>query len=211
MSVPTPMRNKMRDQMLAFVGIAQAATLVSDIANGRPVSVNDEQAIVAAIFVTNPDTVEDVMGEIADYATGLATARALLSTPDQAMVEPMRYTMAIIDISRRLRANAALSARLGELIEELVPTWRTLAPETLYERTSAVYQSTISTLERRVHVTGSAELLRQATVANRIRTLLLAGIRCSWLWQQMGGRRWHLLMRRSTMRKTLTDLRPQLH
>jgi high frequency lysogenization protein len=202
----------LREQTLAFMGIAQAATLVDDIANGRPVSVDGEQAIVAAIFVTDPESVDEVIGNVGNYTSGLATARALLSTPDQRVVEAMKYTMAIIDISRRLRKNRPLTARLGELIGELAPSWQTLSPDELFQQASAVYQSTISTLDRRVHVRGSGELLQQADVANRIRTLLLAGVRFAWLWQQLGGRRWHLLMRRSTMRKTLDDLnRSPLH
>ena len=200
------------EQTLAFVGITQAATLVDDIANGRPVSVDGEQVIVAAIFVTDPDSVAEVIGDLGGYQAGIATARALLSTPEPGVVEALKYTMAIIDISRRLRANRALTTRLGELIRELTPIWHTLPQDELFERGSEIYRTTISTLDRRVHVRGSGELLQQPAVANRIRTLLLAGVRFAWLWQQMGGRRWHLLMRRSTMRRTLGNLnRSQLH
>jgi high frequency lysogenization protein len=69
-----------------------------------------------------------------------------------------------------------------------------------------LYQRTISQLDRRIHVVGSAELLQQNGVAAKIRTLLLAGVRGAWLWQQSGGRRWHLVLRRSTIRSALAEL-----
>ena len=78
--------------------------------------------------------------------------------------------------------------------------------ESLFAPLSALYQRTISTLDRRVHVSGSPEFLQRNEVAAKIRTLLLAGVRSAWLWHQSGGRRWHLILRRSTIRNMLTTL-----
>ena len=44
------------------------------------------------------------------------------------------------------------------------------------------------------------------TVFDEIRALLLAGIRYAWLWRQKGGRRWHLLLRRTTIRRDLAAI-----
>jgi high frequency lysogenization protein len=43
------------------------------------------------------------------------------------------------------------------------------------------------------------QVLQMEHVADRIRALLLAGVRLAWLWQQLGGRRWHLILRRRTV------------
>jgi CII-binding regulator of phage lambda lysogenization HflD len=80
------------------------------------------------------------------------------------------------------------------------------APEALFEPLSTVYQHSISKLPRRIQVVGSGELLQRNDVAAKVRTLLLAGVRSAWLWYQLGGRRWHLLLRRTTMRNALRDL-----
>jgi CII-binding regulator of phage lambda lysogenization HflD len=59
---------------------------------------------------------------------------------------------------------------------------------------AALYQDTISRLTMRIHVKGVPEHLRKQAVADKIRALLLAGIRSALLWHQLGGRRWHLFV-----------------
>ncbi|MEE3157932.1 MAG: DUF489 family protein, partial [Pseudomonadota bacterium] len=60
----------------------------------------------------------------------------------------------------------------------------------------STYQDTISTLRLRIQVHGDMRYLQQPEVANRVRTLLLAGIRSATLWRQLGGHRWQLLLQR---------------
>jgi len=43
-------------------------------------------------------------------------------------------------------------------------------------------------------------------VANRIRALLLAGIRSAVLWYQLGGRRWRLVVYRRRIQHTAANL-----
>jgi high frequency lysogenization protein len=71
---------------------------------------------------------------------------------------------------------------------------------------SELYQQTVSTLSRRVQVTGDIAQLRRDDIAAEVRALLLAGIRFAWLWRQLGGRRWHLVLRRSNIRHALAEL-----
>ena len=56
-----------------------------------------------------------------------------------------------------------------------------------------IYTQTISTLKPRVLIQGDPECLQIPQNVNRIRSLLLAGIRAAMLWYQMGGSRWRLL------------------
>ncbi|MEZ5557402.1 MAG: DUF489 family protein [Pseudomonadales bacterium] len=48
------------------------------------------------------------------------------------------------------------------------------------------------------------QVLQREQTAEEIRALLLAGVRFAWLWQ-LGGRRWHLILRRRVL---LAGLRP---
>ena len=43
-------------------------------------------------------------------------------------------------------------------------------------------------------VNGENDHLANPLVASRVRAALFAGIRSAFLWQQKGGRRWHLLI-----------------
>jgi len=62
-----------------------------------------------------------------------------------------------------------------------------------------IYHSTISTLQPRIMINGDQQHLGNQTVVNKIRALLLAGIRASLLWRQCGGSRWHLILSRKKL------------
>ena len=64
---------------------------------------------------------------------------------------------------------------------------------------SGIYQDTLSKLKFRIKVTGSAQHLQDTKNADIIRALLLAGIRSAFLWRQLGGRRWKLLLQRKQL------------
>ena len=64
-----------------------------------------------------------------------------------------------------------------------------------------LYHSTISTLKPRVMVNGEQVYLSNPDTVNKIRSLLLAGIRSTLLWRQCGGSRWKFLF----FRKKLQD------
>jgi high frequency lysogenization protein len=66
-------------------------------------------------------------------------------------------------------------------------------------RFADLYLRTLSTLTRRVMVSGSQVHLNNPENANRIRALLLAGIRATILWRQSGGSRLRLLLRRNVL------------
>ncbi|MDO6805406.1 DUF489 family protein, partial [Wenyingzhuangia sp. 1_MG-2023] len=65
---------------------------------------------------------------------------------------------------------------------------------------------TLSNLSFRIHVTGDPMHLQNEHTANKVRALLLSGIRAAILWRQVGGRRWHLLLRRKQYLNALAQL-----
>ena len=58
----------------------------------------------------------------------------------------------------------------------------------------------------RIQVSGSGMYLQQPAIAQRIRCLLFAAIRSAFLWQQLGGKRSHLMLQRKAMAKLLPSL-----
>ena len=197
------MTTSLRDQCIAFAGTCQSAVLVHRTAHGLATSSREIEPLITSIFATEPKTIEDVYGSVIQLRSGIAAAAEMLSKPSADMVPALKYVMALLDIESRLRGRAELTQTLRNGIDELRAAERN---ESLFAPVSALYQRTISTLDRRVHVSGSPEFLQRNEVAAKIRTLLLAGVRSAWLWHQSGGRRWHLILRRSTMRDTLTTL-----
>ena len=79
------------------------------------------------------------------------------------------------------------------------------APE-LVAQLADVWTSEVRKLEPQVVVHGKPVYLQNDNNIQLIRALLLAGLRCSWLWQQLGGRRWHLLLRRKRLLFNIREL-----
>ena len=76
----------------------------------------------------------------------------------------------------------------------------------LEEALATLHQDTISSLPFRVQVQGKVEHLQDERIANRIRALLLAGIRFAVLWHQIGGRPWHLFVLRGRINRIATSM-----
>jgi high frequency lysogenization protein len=64
-----------------------------------------------------------------------------------------------------------------------------------------LYIDTLSQFNFRIKVNGERRFLDNPNNADKIRALLLAGIRSGVLWRQMGGNRLHLIFSRKKMVK----------
>ena len=77
---------------------------------------------------------------------------------------------------------------------------RALKPDMSQSELSALlgsaYVDSLGTLRFRVQIRGNAQQLQAPGMAERIRAVLLAGVRAAWLWHRLGGRRWHLVFTR---------------
>ena len=199
------MTASLRDQCIAFAGICQSATLVHRTANGLATNSREVEPLINSIFATEPQTIGDVYGSVDHLRSGIAAAQELLTTPTSDMAPALKYVMALVDIEAHLRRRIQIAHALREGIDQLRAT-EPSRDDSIFIPLSTLYQRTISTLDRRVHVKGSPEILQRNEISAKVRALLLAGVRSAWLWHQSGGRRWHLLLRRSTMRNTLNML-----
>lgn len=188
------------DRGMAFVGVAQAARLVDMSARGVTFSESVRDATLFGIYVIDPTKVSEVFPDPNRFELGLQTAYAITARPDPSLMPSLRYVLSILELTHRLESKHALVQRLHRALDVLAGTE---APWSDPGQAAAVYQDTVSTLDRRIQVTGDPSRLQTPAVAEEIRALLLAGIRYAWLWRQLGGRRWHLVMRRSSIRRDL--------
>jgi high frequency lysogenization protein len=155
-------------------------------------------ALFAAVATRSAASLAEVMPDPASFRGGLQALREALAG-ERVSPEAARYTLQLIDLARRLKGNGAIAEALGNLLERLPehPGPGELGP---------IYEQTISRLGKRVQVTGDPDLLKRESVADTIRAELLAGVRFAWLWQQLGGRRWHLVLRRRQLLVALATL-----
>lgn len=211
------MDKKLR-QCLALSGVAQAAYMVRQLAHHGMVGQDKLNTLVRSLFIQSPRTTEEVYGGVSRLNLGMQVLQEIVRNDggNDSLKSPevMRYFLGILHLERRLAGRSDLlriiGDRLGKLDHEALDS-PDLASPALLRKLAAVYQDTLSTLPYRIQVTGEVNFLKNEEVADRIRAVLLGGIRSAVLWQQSGGRRWQLLLARRHINRNLHLLLNRLH
>lgn len=111
--------------------------------------------------------------------------------------ELVRYSMSLVGMERKLASKQGLLQELGRKIGYIDDHREVLDPPLLNASVIAeladLYQDTIGQIGPRIQIAGKRQHLENTSNVNRIRALLLAGIRSAVLWRQLGGRGRHLL------------------
>lgn len=216
-------------QVVALAAVAQSAALVTKLAVHGNASQTELLASVNPLLVLNPRSEADVYPNLGHLNLGLRSLNDMFSqirSPENASL--VRYTLGMLLLRNKLDANPAMQANIRDKLESVQPLqlipenatpWRVadtektdgqLRQEQTFEQLATLYQDTISTLDHRIQVQGQVDYLQNDYVANRVRSLLLAGIRSAVLWHQLGGRRWRLIFYRKRVQETASSLRRRL-
>ena len=197
------------DQTIALAGVFQAGALVADIAHGRPLDEPALSATLGSLFATNPDSVAEVFGGVEQVRLGLLLVRdGLQRERQQAHGEVLRYALSLVQTERQFSSRRDLQdilhSRLARVAEQRAHF--ELLHATIIGALASAYQDTLSTLRQRIQVVGNAGALQDERNADRIRAVLLGGVRAALLWHQTGGRRWRLLLNQSAAQRTADAL-----
>jgi len=204
MTIHTP------DRTLALAGIMQTSALVNHIARGRWSDPGAFTTSLNSIFIMEPTNTLNVYGDhIINVQFGLRRLTSFFPKPDkQHDSELASYLFGTILLAKILQSDKQRLENLVNAITQLDKQRQTLVlnEDQLTERLAQIYMDHVSTLKRRIHILGNREILKQPQEVNRIRALLLAGIRSAILWQQVGGRLWHLWWKRQMIANQARDL-----
>lgn len=212
------------EQTVALAGMFQAASLVDQIAHRGMVPQNSYEACIASLFVTDPKLTEDVYGGVSEVpyslSLGLRHLQDMVDKNESAQNKQIiQYVLGMIMLERQLNKHPDVMAKVGEGIDAIAAKARyfnsqdeassaALQPVAYTHRNviaalDNLYQETISHFSFRIQVGGDPRHLQNSENAARIRALLLAGIRATLLWRQVGGKRWHMLFFRSRLKPSL--------
>lgn len=201
------------DRAIALAGVFQVGALVADVAHGRSVDEQAYRSSLESLFVESPDSVADVFEGIGGVRLGLLLMRDALANDRQRQhAEVLRYALNIVHVERRFASKPdlqdLLETRMKRIREQLQHF--DIGHATITAALASAYQDTLSTLPQRIQVVGNAQALKEERNAERIRALLLAGVRAALLWHQVGGRRWRLVFNRRTVQMAASRLTEQL-
>lgn len=207
------MTHPLRDRVVALAGVYQAAYLVHQIATRGMSDSAALEASINSIFKIDAADVDAVFGDIGGVVTGLSTLRKQLSEQHPDSIHITQYVVALLHLERKLARKPELLKQLSDGITQagIQAQHFHTTHENVLARLADLYKNTISTLTPRIMVQGEHGHLNNPTNADKVRAVLLAGIRAAVLWNQCGGSRWQILFRRSALldqaQKLLAELR----
>ena len=196
--------NNFESRTLALAGVFRSASLVNTLANEGTISDDDLRICVESIFETDPNDVIQVYGSIDNLSVGFETMlNQLEKDSQQRNMDIARYVVSTLFLERRLMKNPDMLETLStgvELAERQSEHFST-THENVIANIADLYSRTISKLGPRIMVNGEQSHLETTAISNKIRTVLLSGIRSAVLWRQLGGRRWHVIFNRGNYLK----------
>jgi high frequency lysogenization protein len=195
--------NRQQERVIGLAGVLQAAALVQQLARTGVVDEEMETATTGSILVMDAATTPDVFGGIAGVRLGLELLRdKLIGSRSELDVEILKYAVALSYLQRALYRKKQKFQLLAEGMEQLTG----LSGESLHDACAELYMTAVSPLSPKIYVQGEHGYLQQEGVPERVRTLLLAGIRAAVLWQQKGGGRVEIMLHRKRYRDIAAEI-----
>lgn len=198
------------NQVLALAGVFQSALMVEQLARQGSLERERLEQTIRTVLNLNPSSVEDVYGGATGVQTGLVGLKEVLAKRGKGMSpDVLRYAMGILHAQRKLSARDDLMEALSQHLTRAVDQCRYF-DDPLHESVVAAvansYQQSVSKLDFRIRVMGNPSYLQNPNIAEQVRAALLFGIRSAHLWHQLGGRRWHIVVKRSKLHDTAEQL-----
>jgi high frequency lysogenization protein len=195
--------NNLEKQTITMAAVCQASVLVQKIARTGAVEEAELAIMLNSIMVTSPESILEVYSnDIAHLTAGLkALVEQLGNQTSKKDPELTRYVVSLLGLERRLANKKNQLSLLGERIEQ---SQRQLAhyeitSDTLIASLASIYSDLLSPIGTPIQVAGEPSLLKQQSNQHKIRALLLAGVRSSVLWRQVGGKRRNILFGRTKL------------
>ncbi len=207
------------ERTLALAGIFQSASLVHQLATKGHADEDAMHASIGSLFMIDADDVPSVFSGIDGISLGLRVLADFAgNNKSEASMAVLAYVFSLMHLTHKLLRKTELLEQLSQLIKDVKRQKEYFESmqqgsginSTLLARFSDIYSETISTLQPRIIVKGNSDYLQQEDTVNRIRSLLLAGIRAAVLWEQLGGGRLQFLLRRKLFATTAQEMLNQM-
>lgn len=195
---------------IALAGIFQASALVNDLAT---TGICDEEvfnASIQSLFKLDAPNVPAVFDGIEHLKRGFDELLKVFAKNKKERPHPQisHYTLGLILLQKRLMKNSERLAEIRRRVKHVITQIDYFhgINATIISNLADIYLGTISNLRFRLQIIGKSSHLHNEDIVNKIRAMLLAGIRASTLWQQVGGKRWQLFFARGKLYKMAKTL-----
>lgn len=194
-------------QTLALAGVVQAVHQALMVARRGEAEPQARDASLASILRLSADSPEAVFGGLQGVRSGL---RLLVSQlrGEQRDADLLRVAGTVLQVERRYSRHEGMQSELRRRLVSIANLHgpdEAATPDAV-AALAAAYLATISTLTPRVKIPGNPMILKEESNISQIRACLLAALRSASLWRQLGGKGWHLILRRGRLVETAQRL-----
>ena len=204
-----------RARAIAFAALVQSAYLVDGLARKGSLDAEDFETAVKSILTENTAVPENVYGGLRHLHTGLHLGMRMLRGGQLSQARAIiSYGTSLMRLERSLSRSPQILAQVAAGIARArvqADYFGSVTHANLIANLASLYGETLSTIKPRIIVHGKVEYLSQPANTNKVRTLLLAGIRAAHLWRVSGGRRLHLLVGRKRLLADMSALLKESH
>lgn len=188
---------RQRDRTIALAAIVQACSQVQQIAETGQSDTVSVLPLLQSLLIEDAPSTEAVYGDVSALKPGIRELNQQLSKKKQQKdVALLRYVISLLHLERQLAKHPemmdVISRELEQVPQQVDYFGDILSPQVI-ARFADIYHRTLSQLKPQIQVFGDPGHLQQPDNVNKIRALLLSGIRAAVLWRQKGGRRWQFL------------------
>ena len=189
----------MRDQTIALAGVYQAATMAHELANSG--AIRDQKSwevSLNSLYKLDASSTEDVFD---NNMSGLALGyNSLIKSfnKDSYYINVIKYTITLLTLAGKLQSRPEMMDSIQKGLSDSKVLQKPDDPlnAAVVAKLAQIYSKTISQMQPRVIVAGQPFHLKDQAITEKIRAILLAGIRSAVLWKQVGGNQLQLLFKR---------------
>ena len=195
-------RASITDQTLALAGLAQAATLASQLAREGSTDATAMAGTIHSILMLDASDTESIFINKQHLRPGLQTMRDTFERDTATNAEILRYCASLLHLQRQLAKNNEMLDTIRRRILQIQKQVDIHGSETnsqIINSIAGLYSDTLSSFRFRIQISGNPQYLQQDNIASQIRTVLLGGVRAAILWQQLGGSRLDFVFKRKAI------------
>jgi len=209
------MSQVLEERVIALSALIQAVNCVQQIAETGQVKQSELTTALKSLLALDAPSTEAVYGDISNLESGLkALCSQLSKDKSNRDVSQVRYVVGLLHLQKQLAKKPEMLSLISREIEQVpqqIDYFGEITSPQVVARFADIYHRTLSQLSPRIQVKGEPSFLQQADNVNKIRALLLAGIRAAVLWRQKGGHRWQFIFQSGKILQTAVDLQQKIH
>ena len=198
-------------------GLYQCVEMIHKIATTGQCSYQDYKHILMALNISKFISIADTFGDNNHLKNGLIACEKYFSmSADEsnyvATIQINRYFTELFRLEATMTKQPSVMSNIAEQVKLNAEKFNEVDKniESLIANFANIYAEQISPNAARIMIKGTENHLKVEFNAQKVRALLLSGLRIVLLWRECGGKQWHLFLKRKKIIQTCHQLHTKM-